>query len=85
MKKEYLKAVVWPRVGEDRATGKKIYKYVITGILVTDEPIPSLSGNEFLLDGYVFGIADLVNFCPTREPNLKVGDATDVLLNLKDL
>ena len=85
--RQHLKAVVWPR-----PPTKEIpqYRYVIVGILVTDKPIRSLEGKnkrgieEFLVDGQVFGIADLLDFVHKGTPNINHGDASNWLCNLSD-
>lgn len=85
MNNQHFKAVVWPR--ESVVTKDlKFHRYVIVGMLITENPIPELEGkNEVLLDGQTFGLADTLATIPQREPNHRVGDATDALLNLNDL
>ena len=87
MKKEHVKLVVWPKQkGEKDAfngPNGKIYRYVIIGMIVTDEPIKTLDGvNEVVFEGYS-GISEILKINNYRELNYKVGDATDVLLNLE--
>jgi hypothetical protein len=83
--RQHLKAVVWPR-----PPTKEIpqYRYAIVGMLVTEKPIQSLEGKnkhgiqEFLLDGQVFGIADLLDFVHKGTPNINYGDASNWLCSL---
>lgn len=85
--RQYLKAIVWPR-----HPTKEIpqYRYVIVGMLVTEKPIQSLEEKnkhgiqEFLLDGQVFGIADLLDFVHKGTPNINHGDASNWLCGLSD-
>lgn len=90
MQKEHVKTVIWPR---DPIVGPEgtIYSYAIVGMLVTDRPVfegrdINESGiHQILLDGPCHGIANLLECVHTRETDCIVGDATDVLLSLKDI
>jgi hypothetical protein len=85
--RQHLKAIVWPR-----SATKEIpqYRYVIVGILVTESPIESLEGKnkhgiqEFLLDGQVFGMADLLDYVHKGTPNVNHGEASNWLCGLSD-
>jgi len=86
--RQHLKAVIWPR-----PPTKEIpqYRYVIVGILVTEKPIQSLEGKnkhgieEFLLDGQVFGIADLLDFVHKGTPDIQHGEASNWLCALDEV
>lgn len=79
--KEYLRGVIWPR---EPADGK--YRYVVVAMLVTDKPLEGIEGkNELVVDGQVFGLSDILESVRKRKPNIQLGDATDVLLNLEHL
>lgn len=82
MRLEHFRGVVWPHkvLQED---GKTNYRYVIVGMLVTDQPL-DVPENESVIDGFA-GIADAIETAQKRKPNICVGDATDVLLNLAQL
>lgn len=79
MRKEHLRAVIWPRDQVGVA-----YRYLIVGMLVSDEKIEEFEGkNEIFLDGSSH-LADLLPMIRHRESNFK-GDATNVLLSLGDM
>ena len=80
--REHLKAIVWPR---NEADNDGPYRYVIVGMLVTDEPLQGLDGNEFLVEGPGVGLAEILQQIPKRQPSRRVGDAVDVLTGLCDL
>ena len=84
IKKEHLKAIIWPRK-ISQSNGKTVYQYTIVGQLITDRPIVELPGYQALLDGSSYGLADVLANTYQREPQQMVGDATDVLLNLGNL
>jgi hypothetical protein len=88
---EYLKCVLWPRVPlkeEGKATN---YRYVIVGMLITDQPLqlPEVSRvTEVVIDGKTFGLSDLLELAAKahgRAPTQIIGDATDVLLSLGEI
>lgn len=78
--KQHFRGVVWPH--NDK---KGIYRYVVIGMVVTDKPLERLSGNQIVLDGHSAGMAEALQAIQQKEAKIKVGDATDVLLNLSDL
>ena len=78
--KEHLKTVVWP-LGESKGN----HRYVIVGMLVTDEPISEFEGkNDIVIDSDVI-MADRLAELPNRQPNMLPGDAVNVLLSLEEL
>lgn len=83
MRQEYLRCVVWDRTDKDKP--KKCYRYVIVGMLVTDEPIESLSKNESVLDGMTFGLGDILSEIRQVKPKIRIGDANSVLCSLESL
>ena len=84
-RREYLRAVLWPRgkVQEGKAVN---YRYVIIGMLVTDQPILNLEGeNELVIDSACQGLATFLDTTPNRAPKITLGDATSVLLSLDNI
>lgn len=79
--KQHFRGTIWPHPLED----KGIYRYVVVGMIVTDKPLEGLSGNQIVLDGHAAGMAEALETITQKEANIVVGDATDVLLNLKIL
>lgn len=85
--RQHLKAIVWPRPPTDEFP---IYRYAIVGMLVTGKPIASLEGknrngvSEFLIDGQVFGIADLLDFAHKGTSDVNHGDASNWLCALAE-
>lgn len=90
-KKEHFRGVIWPRGEQPDAQGKPTYRYVVVGMLVTDEPIPGLDPNETVVDGglrrYVdeLGMAGALGQLPKFSASRPLGDASDVLLSLEDI
>lgn len=83
--KQHLKAIVWPR-DQAGAKKRKIFRYVIVGMVVTDEPIIGFEGkNELLLNGPSLDLVPALQTIKRRKPKRVVGDATDVLLSLNDI
>jgi hypothetical protein len=85
---EYLRAIIWPRQGEDipPATGghgKPIYRYAIVGLILTDTPIDGLEGNQYFVDGQSFGIADMI--AKGTETDISLGNANTVLTGLDEI
>lgn len=85
---QYIKAVVWPH-GPKEVKGNKRYRYVVVGMIITENPIEELEGkNEIVLDGPVFGqpsVSDIMMCAKMREPKIKLGDANDVLVGLGNI
>lgn len=80
--RQHLKAVVWPRGKVDGE--KPNYRYIITGMLITDEPIPEFEGKtEVVLDYGVAGVAQRLAEIPQRKSKIRIGTADDVLLQLE--
>jgi hypothetical protein len=53
-------------------------------MLVTDEPIESFDGkNELVLDGEVLEMSEILEQTKRIKPNIKFGDAVDVLTSLE--
>jgi hypothetical protein len=86
--RQHLKAIVWPRPPTKDVPH---HRYVIVGILVTEQPIRSLEGKnkhgieEFLVDGQVFGMADLLDFARKGTPNANHGEAGNWLCALDEV
>ena len=85
MRLEHFRGVLWPRQKPDDGP-KNNYTYTICGVLVTDKPLdlPEEFADESIIDGFA-AIADGIEAAPKRKPNIRLGDATDVLLSLKDV
>lgn len=87
--KEHFKGVIWPRtpfLGKTKQGEKTIHRYIIVGMLVTDEPIDKFEGkNELFCDGATQGMAIPFETVRKRKPKYTVGNATSVLLNLNSL
>lgn len=86
--RQYLKAIVWPRPPTEKIPH---HRYVIVGMLVTNKPIQSLEGlnrngiSEFLIDGPVYGIADLLDCAHKGTPDVQQGEAGNWLVALDDV
>ncbi len=70
MRREHFRGVIWPR---PKADGK--HRYVVVGMLVTDEPIAAFEGkNDVVLDGGAFaGVAAALEALPQKEAGREAG------------
>ena len=85
MRHEHLRAVIWPR-GPIKEGKKTNYRYVVIGMLVTDEPIETLEGkNEVVVDGNPWTLSDTLGGMKQFKPARPLGDATAVLCSLEDI
>lgn len=80
VRREHFRGVIWPR---EPANGpeRKVYRYVVVGMLVTDEPL-DVHPNETAVDGAVHGVAEALEAARRVTPRRTLGDASDVLLSL---
>lgn len=89
--KECFRGVVWPREPMDSRDGKPVYRYVVVGMLVTDQPIEGLAPNETVIDGTVprydemMGMTGMLSRAPKFTPRQPLGTADDILCSLNDL
>lgn len=81
--REYLRAVVWPK--QQKGDKQSNYRYVIVGVLVTDEPIEGFTENQHLVDSHTRGLAEKLQEMNSTEISEPLGDATTVLLKLRYL
>lgn len=83
--KQHIKAIVLPEKSLINK-GRKIYRYAIVGMLVTDTPISGIEGkNEIVLDCEPFGLAEMLEGLLKRKAKIKLGDASQILTALKHL
>jgi hypothetical protein len=76
--REHFRGVVWPR---EAVKGQ--YRYVVIGMLVTDEPIPELEADQIVLDGNAAGMKDSLAVI-RQVPSDFRGDANAVLHALSE-
>jgi hypothetical protein len=84
---EVIKSVVWGK-GIHEIEGKKVYKYLIGTILVTDEPIDGITPGDNVLMGVVDGENDITNALSRMEkfkPPFTLGDLSSAMLDIADL
>lgn len=79
---EHFRGVVWPRSPTQNSTGT-VYRYVIVGMLVTDEPL-DVDPNETTIDGAVAGIGAQLAEAHRVHLAGPLGDANAVLLRLAE-
>jgi len=83
--KQHIKSIVWPR-GPMDIDGKKAYRYVVVGMIITDEPIAEYEGkNELVIDGPAYDLVENLVTVNKREPTIKIGSANSVLTNLEHI
>lgn len=86
MKLEFFRGVVWPRQ-EEHATLPQ-YRYVIVGLLITDQPIKSVSRpsnmkiHECRISQQLYGMSDVLEGAVPVPGRGALGDASDVLVSL---
>lgn len=86
MRREHFRGVIWPR---DPMDGK--HRYVIVGMLVTDEPLDTIDGvqpngiSELFVDGNCSGVSYVLEVMKKYKSRRPLGDAVNVLLSLEDL
>ena len=89
--KECFRGVVWPRDPVTDNDGKPAYRYVVVGMLVTDQPIEGLAPNETVIDGVVprfddmMGMTGMLSRAAKFEPTYPLGTADAVLCGLAEL
>jgi hypothetical protein len=72
--REHLRAVIWPRQNAKSPSeavdrdGKKVYRYTVVGVLVTDRELTFIDSNEVLVDGPV-SLGLLLEAAPQRSPS----------------
>jgi hypothetical protein len=82
---EHLRAVIWPRGKKEQEGKPPAYRYMIVGVLVTDEPIAGLDKNQYVINQRTFGLKDQLESMQPIETDLRLGDANQALAKLKDL
>jgi hypothetical protein len=87
---ESIKSVIWKK-GEGEIQGKKVYKYLIGAILVTDQPIDGLvseSGDNVAMATIPSDLNMLTNALstlPKYKPPFTLGDLSTAMLDIADL
>jgi len=86
--KEHFRGVIWPRGEAKQKDLPKVYRYMVIGLLVTDEPIEGIEGkNEIVVDGpknpLSAAMSDVLQGLKQKKPAFKLGDANQVLTNLE--
>lgn len=88
----HFRGVVWPKQGTlDKQpiagpSGRKLYRYVVVGMVVSDEPLENVEGkSEILLDGHAAGMAEAISTIRQTKPSFLLGDAEQVLLVLENI
>lgn len=84
------KIVVFPRT--DTIEGTPVHKYVIMGMVVTDEPIKGMPEDQGLIAGADYPVESLLaalSMMKIGKPEAcgksQLGDATSVILSLQDI
>ena len=87
--KEAFKGVVWCHGPVALETGEEVHRYLVVGMLITDKPIASLEAgegrdidSEAILCGPCDGLADALANVEQGEADVRLGDASMVLLQL---
>lgn len=82
MRREHLRAVIWPRQSPKYPSPDGKYRYAIIGVLISDSPLQGIEGSdELLVDGYG-GISHNLEGMPKRPTNVPPGEADNILCML---
>lgn len=85
---EHIKMVIWPRlpIRHDTEGSKVMYRYMIVGMLMTDEPIESIEGkSEVVVDGVAAGLVSSLDGAPKRAAHIPIGGASHILAHLTEI
>jgi hypothetical protein len=83
--KTHSKLIIWPRRALPGPQGE-VYRYVVVGMICTDEPIQALEGVvECVLDEASPELVDFLERARQRQAKRRLGDASDVLLSLNEV
>lgn len=80
----WFRGVLWPRRPLWKGKGKakrKVYRYVVVGMLVSEKPLPDLPSNNLWLEGFGGALWDAMAALP-KQKNRFGGTADSVLTNL---
>ncbi len=85
---EAIKSVIWKK-GEDIIDGKKVYKYLIGAILVTDQPIDGITGGDNVAMAQIPSdlnpLTNAFSILPKYKPRFTLGDLSDAMVDIADL
>lgn len=84
---EAIKSVIWDR-GIHQIEGKKVYKYLIGAILVTDEPIDGIGPGDNIVMGVVDGENDITNSLSRMDKYASpftLGDLSSAMLDIAEM
>jgi hypothetical protein len=85
---EAIKGVIWFK-GNHQIDGKKVYKYLIGAILVSDEPIRGIKdGSDHIIAEQIEGENDLTAIFSRMEkyePPHKLGDLSNAILDISEM
>lgn len=84
---EAIKAVIWKKENQ-KINGKKVYKYLIGAILITDEPIDGITSGDNVIMEEIEGENDLTGILSRAtkyKPPHILGDLSTAMLDIADL
>jgi hypothetical protein len=85
---EAIKSVIWDR-GIHEINGKKVYKYLIGAILVTDQPIDGITTGDNVAMGSnptdLNMLTNALSNIPKYKPPYTLGDLSTAMLDIADL
>jgi hypothetical protein len=62
-----------------------VYRYQITGVLVSDKPIPALEHGQLYFDGSTFGgLGDVLSACRHEPTTAPLGTADEIITGLDE-
>jgi hypothetical protein len=81
---EFLKMLVWPRGPMTTPESGKVYRYVLTGMLVSKNPIAEFEGkDQILLEGTTHSLGLLLECVKQKETDFR-GTADKFLLTMQE-
>jgi hypothetical protein len=85
---EAIKSVIWNR-GQHDINGKKVYKYLIGAILVTDQPIDGITTGDNVAMGSIPSdlnmLTNALSTLPKYKPPYTLGDLSTAMLDIADM
>ncbi len=85
---EAIKSVIWDR-GIHEINGKKVYKYLIGAILVTDQPIDGITTGDNVAMGTIATdlnmLTNALSSIPKYKPPYTLGDLSSAMLDIADM
>jgi hypothetical protein len=82
---EAVKGVIFDR-GKDEIEGRKVHKYLVTMMLITDEPLENIEDETIIMSVKNTNfISDGLSFCEKYKPPYCLGDCSNAILSVTEM